>query len=652
MRRNLFFPLAVVCVDDYLSEPRAVGTGSMSEKRSARVKPYSLLLFAAVFALVETTALVAQPQAGRGSQPPQVSRGSGHRPDVLLLKLRETGTAQQVDGLLRRHGAEGASARAFRGRRNRTPLAIQRWWRVKLPAGQSAEALARRLARESSVEAVELDQRVTIALTPNDPRFAEQWALHNTGQTGGTADADIDAPEAWDITTGTAAAVVAVIDSGVDYTHPDLAANIWTNPGEIPGNGIDDDGNGYVDDVHGYDFANDDANPMDDHGHGTHVAGTIAAIGNNGVGVIGVAPSARVMAVKFLNSGGSGFTSDAVDAILYATNNGATILSNSWGGGGYSQALRDAIAASDAAGTLFVVAAGNNASDNDFAPFYPAGYDVPNVVAVAATDHNDARAGFSNWGRNTVHLAAPGASIVSTVPPAGSSCCSSPSGYMLLSGTSMAAPHVSGVANLILAQYPGLTSQQIKARLLSAVDPTPQLANLTISGGRLNALNTLEDDGVAPDGVTDLAAGAVGPHRATLTWTASGDEGGIGQANRYEVRYWAGTLATIDEAAWATGTILSGTPRPQTAGTPETFIAKGLVPETGYTFALKVFDNVGNASPISNVIHATTASEDVVFLDDMENGPSNWTIDGSDGAGGAALWHLSTHRAASPTTAV
>jgi subtilisin family serine protease len=211
--------------------------------------------------------------------------------------------------------------------------------------------------------------------------------------------------------------MVGVIDTGIDYNHPDLAANVWTNPLEIPGNGIDDDGNGYVDDVHGYDFVNRDGDPMDDHGHGTHVAGTIAAVANNGIGVAGVSWHAKVMALKFLDAGGSGWVSDAVEALNYATDMGAKITNNSWGGGEYSTALRDAIAAANSAGAVFVAAAGNSANNNDATPFYPAGYEGPNVIAVAATDASDTLAVFSNFGRNTVQLGAPGVGIYSTVPP-------------------------------------------------------------------------------------------------------------------------------------------------------------------------------------------------------------------------------------------
>ena len=351
--------------------------------------------------------------------------------------------------------------------------------------------------------------------TPNDPSFPNLYGLDNTGQIGGTLDADIDAHEAWDLTVGSRSIVVGVIDSGVDYTHPDLAANIWTNPGETAGDGIDNDGNGYIDDVHGYDFVNNDGDPLDDNGHGTHVSGTIGAVGNNAVGVAGVNWLVQIMGLKFLNAGGSGATSAAVSALNYATmmrnNYGVNIrlTNNSWGGGSFSQTLSDAIAASGNAGLLFVAAAGNNASNNDTTPSYPAGYDLPNVIAVAATDQHDALASFSNYGATTVDLAAPGVSILSTYPG---------NTYSSLSGTSMAAPHVSGAAALAWSYAPSASYQQIRSALLDGVDPLSELSDVTVSGGRLNIRNTLDSfpsdvgDTLATARLTRLTAPAPGDH--------------------------------------------------------------------------------------------------------------------------------------------
>jgi len=325
---------------------------------------------------------------------------------------------------------------------------------------------------------------------PNDPSFDQLWGLNNTGQTGGTPDADIDAPEAWDISTGNNV-VVGVIDTGVDYTHPDLNDNMWTNPGETLGNGIDDDGNGFVDDYYGYDFINEDGNPFDDNFHGTHVSGTIAAEGNNGIGVTGVNWNAKIMALKFLDSGGSGDYFDAIQAIEYSVLMGARITSNSWRGYGYSQSLYDAIAAAGSAGQLFVAAAGNESNNND-SPFqaYPASFDLDNIISVAATDQFDQLAGFSNFGATSVDLGAPGVSTLSTFPGGG---------YGYLDGTSMATPHVAGVASLILSQDSSLSPLEVKALILNSVDPLPSLTGITVSGGRLNAFNALNEVAPAPD---------------------------------------------------------------------------------------------------------------------------------------------------------
>jgi subtilisin family serine protease len=327
-----------------------------------------------------------------------------------------------------------------------------------------------------------------VSSVPNDAFFSSLYAMHNTGQTGGTADADIDAVETWDIATGSRSIVVGMIDTGVDYNHPDLAANIWTNPGEIAGNGIDDDQNGFVDDVHGYDFVNNDGDPFDDNSHGTHVSGTIGAIGNNSVGVAGVNWAVSIIGIKFLNATGSGSTTDAVRALNYATmmrrDYGVNIVltNNSWSGGGFSSALRDAIQASGGQNMLFVAAAGNAGSNIDITPSYPASYDLDNIISVAATDHNDNFASFSNRGAVGVDLAAPGVAILSTIQN---------SAYSSVTGTSMATAHVSGVAALMWSENPTATYQTVRDALFAGVDPIESLNGVVATGGRLNALNAV-----------------------------------------------------------------------------------------------------------------------------------------------------------------
>ena len=343
------------------------------------------------------------------------------------------------------------------------------------------------LAANSGVEEIELNYRLSTAMVPNDTDFSKLWGLHNTGQTGGTPNVDINAPEAWDIQTGSSDIVVAVIDTGIEYTHPDLASNAWSNPGEILGDGMDNDGNGYVDDVYGYDFANSDGDPMDDHGHGTHVAGTIGATGNNNSGVVGVNHSVGLMALKFLDNKGNGSTSDAIKAVQYATKMGANVINASWGGGGFSKALSDAISDANDAGILFVAAAGNKTSDNDKSPYYPSGYDLPNVISVAATDHKDQLASFSNYGATTVDMGAPGVGIWSTFRG---------NQYASASGTSMAAPHVAGAAALLMAEYPSFIDnpENLKSILVESGKSIPALNGKTLSGKRLNLYEAITNN--------------------------------------------------------------------------------------------------------------------------------------------------------------
>ncbi len=348
---------------------------------------------------------------------------------------------------------------------------------------------AKQLLASGAVEYIEPNYIYSINATPNDSRYAELWGMHNTGQTGGTANVDIDAPEAWDITTGSASVVVGIVDTGINYNHPDLAANMWRNPGEIAGNGQDDDGNGVVDDIYGYNAIANNGDPLDDHSHGSHCAGTIGGVGNNGSGVVGVNWNVKLMALKFLNSSGSGSTEAAIGAIQYAVQMkqrgvNLRVLSNSWGGSGFSQALQDAIVAANAQGILFVAAAGNSSADNDAVSTYPANYDVENVLSVAAIDASGNLASFSNYGASSVDLAAPGVGILSTV--LGSS-------YASYNGTSMATPHVSGVAALLLAANGSMTSAQVKSRLMSTVKSLVGLQGLVISPGVVSAYNALQN---------------------------------------------------------------------------------------------------------------------------------------------------------------
>ncbi len=323
--------------------------------------------------------------------------------------------------------------------------------------------------------------------TPNDPANADgtQWAHNNTGQNGGLADADIDAFEAWSLGRGTGQHIVAVLDSGTALTHPDMAANLWVNPGEIAGNGIDDDGNGLIDDIHGYDFADNDPDPTEDPGviHGSHVSGTVGAVGNNGIGGSGVALTTRVMAMRIGGAAGPS-TAAGIAAMAYAAQNGASIINGSYGGAGFSFFEFLAVNQLTAAGVIAVFAAGNGGidgigDDNDTAPHYPSNFATINsrVIAVAATNRRDEIAGFSNFGRNSVTLGAPGVDIFSTVTG---------NTYDLFSGTSMASPMVAGALAVAWDAFPSLTVNEVVELLKVSVDPIPALDGITVTGGRLN----------------------------------------------------------------------------------------------------------------------------------------------------------------------
>ena len=293
--------------------------------------------------------------------------------------------------------------------------------------------------QDERIEYIEPDYEWTVVGSPDDPDFKALWAMNNTGQNEGLVDADIDAPEAWNLQTDCEHVIIGVIDTGIDYNHEDLSDNIWRNEDEVPNNGIDDDNNGYIDDYLGWDFYGNDNDPLDGHGHGTHVAGTIGAVGNNNLGVTGVCWKAQLMALKFLGDGGSGSTSGAIGALEYAVANGVSITNNSWGGGAFSLALRDAIQAAQEAGQLFVASAGNNSTNNDNFPHYPSSYANEAIVSVASTDHKDDFSYFSSFGKSSVDLGAPGSGIWSTTPG---------DAYTSYNGTSMAAPHVSGALAL------------------------------------------------------------------------------------------------------------------------------------------------------------------------------------------------------------
>lgn len=354
-------------------------------------------------------------------------------------------------------------------------------------------------------EYVEPDYYRQIFLTPTDAAFVDGrlWGLQNLGQNGGVPGADIAAPAAWDLTTGSTNVIVAVVDTGIRYTHQELATQMWRNPGEIPDNGIDDDDNGYIDDVFGVNAVMNTGDPMDDNDHGTHVAGTIGAAANDRHPHVGVAWHVRLMACKVFDEFGFGATADEIVGIEYAVRHGAKILNNSWGGYSFSQALFDSIRRARDQGVLFVAAAGNESNNNDRIPAYPASYQLDNIISVAALDRADNLASFSNYGERTVHLGAPGVSIFSSVSGFDAD-------YDTFDGTSMATPHVCGVAALVMSYHPGADLDEVRTRILSSTVPITSLTRRTVTGGRLNAYNalTLSGDGLLQVSV-DPPSGAV-----------------------------------------------------------------------------------------------------------------------------------------------
>lgn len=356
----------------------------------------------------------------------------------------------------------------------------------------NTSGLTRIQVRDANNDTVQVDVSVlALGTLANDPNFGNLWGLHNIGQvvggSAGTVDVDVDAPEAWEVTSGDCKGVlVAVVDSGIDYNHPDLSPNIWRNLAEIPNNGIDEDLNGFIDDFHGYDFVNNDSDPVDEYFHGTHVAGIIGARGNNSVGVSGVCWYAKIMALKFFQDATiGGPVSALLSSLQYARDNGAKVVNNSWGITGIDAATISALqsALGGDPSILQVVSAGNGVAgvgvNLDTTAVYPSELNLANMISVAATNKNDVIAGFSNFGVQKVHLAAPGVQIYSTMP-------TTQTNFGFQQGTSMSAPHVTAAAAMYWTQNPNATLAQVKNAILSGVDPVPGLATKVQTGGRLN----------------------------------------------------------------------------------------------------------------------------------------------------------------------
>lgn len=426
----------------------------------------------AIAAAIFFSAMLASINVIGYTRQPRVDNVLPYREGSLLVRIDSENPDDSLTAIAGEIGAEAVEAYTL----------VPGLWRYEFDSNVDIEDAIALFESSDRVLYVEPDYIYSAAV--NDPQFANQWALENVGQTGGLTDADINANSMWAIEDGDPSIVVGVIDTGIDYNHTDLIPNLWRNTREIAGNGVDDDLNGYVDDVVGINAITNSGNPLDDNAHGTHVSGTIGAAANNSVGIAGVAQQVKIAACKFLAANGSGATSDAIKCLQYFAAlktralNPVNIVatSNSWGGTSKSTALQDAIRAHQNLGVLFIAAAGNETTNTDVTQFYPANYELSNIITVAATDSADRLASFSNYGRRSVHVGAPGVRILSTVLN---------QSYAYFSGTSMATPHVSGLVAITKAKFPTLDFKQIKNLVIASGTPISALQNTTISGRRI-----------------------------------------------------------------------------------------------------------------------------------------------------------------------
>ncbi|MEY4173196.1 MAG: hypothetical protein RI900_361 [Actinomycetota bacterium] len=531
-----------------------------------------------------------------------------HAAGRIIVGFKAAASATERIGAFNRHGAKAHQPLRTRGSATEV---------VTLPAGVSVEQALASYKADPAVRYAEPDYVLTHQAVSNDPEFTNGalWGMQGDASTPANQFGS-GAAEAWAANyTGSSSVVVGVIDEGIQVTHPDLAANIWTNPGEVAGNGLDDDANGFIDDINGWDFFNRDnsvfdgaANPVIDE-HGTHVSGTIGGVGGNGVGVAGVNWNVKIVSAKFLGPTG-GNTTDAVSAINYLVDLKArrgvnlVAINNSWGGGAFSQALSDAINAAGDQNILFVAAAGNSGTNNDVTPSYPSNYDCSRggtrgwdcVLAVAAIDSAGAIATFSQYGATTVDIGAPGVNIISTVPNGA---------YASFNGTSMATPHVTGAAALCASLDPTMSGAAIRAAIMQSAAPTASMVGRTVSGGRLDVGAMVSRCVSSPNPVTGapsgLTATATGPSTATLSWTD-----GVTDETVYQV-----------ERATATAGVCGAFALVATLGANSTsYSAAGLSPSTTYCFQVRAGNGFGGGSysNYSEVAQATTAAPPPQFV--------------------------------------
>ena len=502
----------------------------------------------------------------------------GYRPGELLVKFRSGVDASSAQ---RTNSAVGA-----RKMRRLSSLDIEQ---VKLPAGLSVQAAITQYMQDPNVEYAEpnylrfVESYETDPFFPDDPYFVQEWGMWNTGiYAGGVSGADVKAPLAWTIARGTRDVVIAVLDSGIDYNHPDLRGNIWLNPGEVCPDGIDNDSNGFVDDCQGWNFVSDTNDPLDDIGHGTIVAGIIGAVGNDHSGVTGMMWRVQLMPLKTLDSSGAGTVAEEVAAIDYvmlmkSMGTNVRLMNASFGSATFSNAEYTAIRDAGEAGILLIASAGNGNSEgvginDDHTPHYPSSFGLDNIISVAATDQRDNLASFSNFGLSSVDVGAPGVYILSTVPIgldyALCTAAATP-GYNFCNGTSFSAPFVTGLAGLLDTAYPNFSSGQIRSTILRYVDVVPSLENRVFTSGRINAFKAVSSL-MTP---TDVTAEADEATSVTVTWTdnATGEDG-------YTVDRKTGGGAYVQ---------IASLPADSTSYTDTTVIGN-----TTYTYRVKAFNTI------------------------------------------------------------
>ena len=532
--------------------------------------------------------------------------GGQYDPNTLLVQFRTDASDDDKDGCCRKVGLGAIDKyKIVDG------LAL-----IHVSNGDPVAAMAA-LQGEASVLRAGLNYIVTTQITPNDPLFGSTWGMNNTASQLN----DIDAPQAWDIYTGDPNYRVAVIDTGIDFNHPDLQGNIWNNPGEIANDGIDNDGNGYIDDVRGWNFVTNTNNPQDGNGHGTHVSGTIAAKGNNGIGVAGVAWNAKIVPLKFLSDTGSGTTANAIKAIDYCTANGIKLSNNSWGGGLFDSLLLKAITNAGAADHLFIAAAGNSALNIDVSLSYPASYNLSNMVNVASTTNTGTLSTFSNFGVATVHVGAPGSNVFSTWPVA-LTVLGQQNGYNSISGTSMAAPHVTGLAALLRGKMPSWTATQVRSAILSSTKPLANLAGKVGREGIISAYNALLGTNVEaiPPTVnavrTPATANAAGWNNANVTVAITGTDN-VGGSGVRDVRYTINAGTTTTSAGSTTNVVRS---------------TDGIA-----TIAYWSTDNSGNVSPAGSMTVRVDKTAPVTTLTATPGATStSVAVSGTDATSGLA----------------